>query len=702
MLNKRCIELLEYLKNNDCMISLKEVALKFSISERSIRYDIENINYYLTKFQLKEIEKCSKGIYVLNEEKEKIQEVLKKLSTNFYVFTSEERKEYLKEKFLFNEENKLINMSEELDVAIGTIKIDLREVKLFFVENELNLNFYSKFGVILEGNEEKIRMLQLRMMNKYLKINSNNEIVFKIDGFKKYIFQLIYDDLKKIYKYLNLKNVYKFIKRIEKKLEIIISDEAFKFLIFYIIIMINRIKNKKKISERSKNKKFIKETREFIIIKDELEFFEEYFNLEITEGEILLLTELFLGAHSYNFNSSFFENWINLEIFTNKLIKEIGMKLEVDLSQDKVLVDGLLTHLKPAYYRIKNNLKLENEVSKEVRESYPELYEKVKQVSKKYIEKYLNKDIPEEEIAYLTIHFKIALDRKINSQRKTKNIIIICGLGYGTSELLAQKLLEKYDVNIVTTLPYHKFLEINNYEDVDFIITTLEIENKLQYRLPIIKVQPILTVEDKKELKKYGISENQKKISLNEILNAIREEANIKNEENLIKKIKKILKYRYIDDIKNDKIYTLSELLPLKNIKVLKKVKDWKEAINISSIPLQIDDCFGDEYVEEIIKNVEQNGSYMVVNEVIALPHARTKNLVKKTGMSLIVLREKVTFPGNKKVKIILTFSSFDQKEHIDALTKFVTILEEDLTEEKVDKLDEQAIKKIIDDENKV
>ena len=44
MLNKRCIEIIEYLRMNDYSFLLKELAEKFGVSERSIRYDIENIN----------------------------------------------------------------------------------------------------------------------------------------------------------------------------------------------------------------------------------------------------------------------------------------------------------------------------------------------------------------------------------------------------------------------------------------------------------------------------------------------------------------------------------------------------------------------------------------------------------------------------------------------------------------------------------
>lgn len=699
MLNKRCIEIIEELRKNNYTIFIKEMAEKFGVTERSIRYDIENINYYFSKFNLNEIVKQSKGIYTLEEEDKKIEELLKNMSQRFYVFTSYERKEFIEEKFLFFEENRLIDLAETLDISMSTIKIDLKEVKIFFIENGLNLNFYSKQGILLEGNEEKIRMLQLRFLNKYLEINSENILSLKKKETKTYLDDIIYEDLKEIFEKINLKNIYRFVKRIEKKLDATISDEAFTILRFYIVIMLNRIKNNKIILQREMNKKFLMETKEFEIINKEKEFLEEQSKIKIEENEVLLLTELFLGSHSYNFNSSFFENWIELEILVNKLIKDVSDILNINLTQDKALIDGLLNHLKPAYYRIRNNIKFENKIYEDVKLLYEELYEKVKIVSKKYLEKYIGKDIPEEEIAFLTIHFKTAIDRKVNSQRKTKNIIIVCGLGYGSSKLIAQKLLEKYDVNIIATLPYHKFLEIEDYEDIDFIITTLEIEDKLEYTFPIIKVHPILTKEDKILLESYGLSENQRKISLNQLMNIIKEETNILNEKELIKKLKNILKYKYIDDIEKQKIYSLSELLPLENIKVIDKVKDWKEAIKVSSMPLQIGNYIKDEYIDEMIKNVEQNGSYMVVNDVVALPHARTNGLVNKTGMSLLVLKDEVTFPGEKRVKILLTFSSYDQKEHIDALSKFVTILEEGDFINKIKKLDDVEIKRIIDNE---
>ena len=165
MLNKRCIEIIEELRKNNYTIFIKEIAEKFGVTERSIRYDIENINYYLNRAGLNEIEKSAKGIYILDEKSEKVENFLTELTKRFYVFDADERKEYIEMRFLFYPDNKFLDFAEELDVSISTIKLDLKEIKIFLLEHDLNLVFISKQGVILKGSEEKIRNLQLKFMN---------------------------------------------------------------------------------------------------------------------------------------------------------------------------------------------------------------------------------------------------------------------------------------------------------------------------------------------------------------------------------------------------------------------------------------------------------------------------------------------------------------------------------------------------------
>lgn len=696
MLNKRAIEIIEHLLENNLEINLKDAAEKFEISERSIRYDIDNINYYFHKAGLSEIEKSSKGIYSIDESKESIQKVLEKIIDKFYVFTAEERKNFMKMKFLFFRENKLFDFTEDLEVSISTIKGDLKEVKIFLMENDLNLIFVSKQGIILEGTEEKIRKLQLKMLNRYFEIREN-ALFIKEERDDARGTAIVTQELMNLFSGFEQRIVRVFIRRIEKKLNTLISDEAFNILQLYIMLLIGRVREGFSLPNREENKNFLIETSEFKILRDEITHLESEYELKINESELIFLTELFLGSHSYNFNSSFFDNWIELEVSVNAMIRELSRELEIDLTHDKILVDGLLNHLRPAYYRIRNEIVLENGIASEVEELYRDLYEKVDITCRKNLEEYIGKKIPKEEIAYITIHFKGAIDRKLNSQRKTKNVLLVCGLGYGSSKLLAQKLSERYDVNIIDTIPYHKFIELEKYEDIDLLITTLDISFDLQYTFPIIKVNPILSKNDRELLERYGLTESRKRVSLKELLDTISQECEIKDEAALVKKLKILLKNRYNNDLIAEKKYNLSSLMRRDNIDFSRRVDNWEEAIRAAGEILLRNGSVLQEYVDKMVDNVYKNGSYMVFADKLALPHARTEGSVKKTDFSLVRLEKPVEFPGRRAVRIIVAFSSLDQKEHMEALTTLVDLIENENFAKVIENSTEDEISEFIE-----
>ncbi len=696
MLNKRCIEIIKYLVDNNLQLSLKETANFFNISERSIRYDIDNINYHLEKNGYMEIEKFQKGIYSTRESIKNLQLFLEEILHKFYVFTSDERREFLKVKFLFNENNRLLEIGEDLDVSLSTIKLDLKEVKTFFDTNTLELNFISKQGVVLEGKEENIRQLQLRYITRYIEISKNryrsrylSSGTYGLNFIANSIIENLDDSILSLIKF--------FIKRIEKKLDIIISDEAFNILTFYINLSIARIKRNHIIDNRQQNREFLLKTSEYSVISQEISHLENEFSITFNESEVLVLTELFLGSHSYNFNSSFLENWIELETTVVEIIKIMSYQLNMDLTGDKTLIDGLLNHLKPAYYRIKNNISLENPIAKEVEITYFDLYSTVKKVSKPILEKYLGKDLPEEEIAYITLHFKTATDRYLSNNRKTKNLLLVCGLGYGSSKILAHKLSELYDVNIIDTIPYHKFLEIKSFKDVDIIISTMDLEPHLDIHIPLVKVHPILSKDNKEKLISLGLSEQKRKVSLKNILETIKESCSILDEEKLIVGLKRNLRNFYINDFEDKKNSNLKTLLNLSSISFSESANSWQEAIRKSGAILVKNGSVDERYIEDMIEVINKNGSYMVMNNKIAFPHARTSQGVFKTDMSLIRFNTPIEFPGNKVARVILCFSSKDQKEHMDALNDFITLIEKESILEKIEYATQNEVLELID-----
>ena len=132
--------------------------------------------------------------------------------------------------------------------------------------------------------------------------------------------------------------------------------------------------------------------------------------------------------------------------------------------------------MKPAIYRIKNNVKVSNPVFKELIINKDPVLELVKIVISD-IEKMFGISFPEEELALLAFHFKASVDR--NTYQNLKRILLVCGLGYGSSRLLEQSIKENYNVDIVDVLPYYLLGDVlKNYKNIDLILTTLDIEEK--------------------------------------------------------------------------------------------------------------------------------------------------------------------------------------------------------------------------------
>lgn len=96
-----------------------------------------------------------------------------------------------------------------------------------------------------------------------------------------------------------------------------------------------------------------------------------------------------------------------------------------------ILIKGLLNHVAPMLERIKNNIRV-YELSQTV---IPQSYEYVFEVLKSIVLSIQPlQEISQEELIYITIHFIASIQRlRANDY---KNILLICGLGFGATALL--------------------------------------------------------------------------------------------------------------------------------------------------------------------------------------------------------------------------------------------------------------------------
>ena len=654
MLSRKSIDILLLL---DEVNELKEIANRLNLSERTIRYEIENLNYYLKKFGVNEIQIVSKKVE--KPEMLNYNSVLKYLNKDNYSYSKEERADYILANYLFNSVNmKQSSLEEELNVSATTIANDMNRVKDILSSNKLEFSSYSKDFEYIVGNEKNIRQFILNFLIDYMFIEKKFPGELKI----KKVMENYFKDLELI-------KVRAFIKKIQEKLQKIISDEAYKILTLYLMIMIKRVKEKKVLKEIN-NPNFITSSDEFKIISVIVNQLENSFDVKLNNQEIMAFSEYVLGSHSYNFDYSYYENWIQLEILVNKLVIDINSKIDINILGDNILFEGLLNHLRPAIYRVKQGIKLENPIYEEVLENYPELFNMIRE-SMKNLEHYLEIEINEDEIAFVTIHFKEAIDRR--EEKTLKNIIIVCGFGYGSSKLLKENIKKYFDVNVVSTMPLHKFEEITDFNNIDLIISTVLIKEE---KVSVVHVSPILTKEDIEKLESYGLDKERKLIYLEELLEIIKQHAEIKDEKALIESLTEKYKSKIAFNIENKK-HNLEIILGEENIYTNLSFDSWESALYFGGEVLEEKKAVNSEYVESIINILKTHGSYMVINDHILLAHGRNEDNVFETSMLLMTLDNFIEFPSGKEIKMIILFSSKDNKEHLNALLKLTELLDE-------------------------
>ena len=565
-----------------------------------------------------------------------------------------ERRNYIFFKALFKEKINLTKLCEELDISRTTIKNDVKYLREELSKNNISLRAYQE-GLILEGTENDIRREQLKFLKRY-----SNSMFYDTSQIRTKTEKIIEEYIKSV----DFKVIKSFIDNVQKKMNKVISDEAYNIIAVYLIITVLRIK-KEKFLEEIGNQNFLADTEEFRCISSFKDILEKEFEIEFCHNEILQITDYFLGSHTYNFEQSYYKNWIEIEILVKKFIAAFNKNIHTDLSKDRILFKEIINHIKPTLYRIKNRIKLENSIYAEVLNSYPNIFYLTKKAIKD-IENYLGVEFSDDETAFLAIYFKGAIDRNKFKEKDLKRVLVVCAHGYGTSKLLVQQLNEIYTINVVQTIPRYMLEKTLEEERVDLIISTINIENKID--IPVVKVNSVLTQEDIAALDKYELSRQKKRFFLSEILNIIERNCVIENKEELIEDLNGYFENKLVDDTEQNDL-RLSDILTVENILLNQSAETWEEAVIKGGEILLHNGYVSKKYVDSLAENIKKYGSYVVISEGIALPHSKTDNAVLKTGMSLVTLKEPVIFPGDKKVSIILSFSSFDMNEHFTALS---------------------------------
>ncbi|MEG0528840.1 MAG: PTS sugar transporter subunit IIA [Bacilli bacterium] len=610
-------QLLEYIIEHNG-VNLDSLLEKFSISKRTLYYDIESINYHIRSCgQIKNIDRsfCYVGNY------HSLKEILSHVGYRFNVL--ENRKQYILYQIL-NQNWKLSidKFADEMLVSRNTVVQSMDEIKQDLIKMKLSLKTRPVYSIV--GDEYEIRNLFLLLMQD--DSNLLNYISEAVLNFNRDVNLNLTD-----YSLASLSQFVKFIQKRINQQHLIVNApyhkevEAFTYY--------------KKVHELIPNAS-----------KNEIDYLAAYIS---TLPSLDTMVEVDL-----------------IKSYVEILMNQFEARSAVSLDSPEEFKKNMEHHLLSSYYRIKFHFPIANPLLDEIKRNHTSLFKIIKSIIEDASLFPDFKGIREEEIGFLTAYFGGYLRGKESNKKRSNKVLIVCPNG-----LMVSKTIEIQLYNYIPTIHVVDSIALkdlgNYHKDYDYIVSTISIPNYEN----VIVVNPLLTKVDIDLLmsKLIHISSGGISFDVDTIMNLVKEHASGIDEHQLKQGLEKLL----FKEEKENYQPMLKELLNEKRIQCIDHVDNWKDAITLAAQPLLKEHAIEQEYIEQMIQSVEKHGPYIVLADGFALPHASAASGVNELSMSLLIVKQPVDLLG-KPVKLFMVLATIDNSSHMKALASLTEILYDD------------------------
>ncbi|WP_257349830.1 BglG family transcription antiterminator [Pseudalkalibacillus decolorationis] len=683
VLDKRRAHLLSIIQQSSTPVPTKDLVEKMRVSQRTIYYDIDQINSWLVDQQMEPIESIhGKGVFLSNKSSAKVAVHNTEGFDDWqYQLSRHERELLIKAKILLEEqEASMSSFMEITSMSRGTVAKALKAIKIEFKQHGLDLYYKKGSGYNLSGPEEAKRRVLSDVLSTAFShkewLNVRNEIHRMIQPEA----EVSSPDTDQ------RDSVKSLLYEAEKELGLTLTDEMVEILSLQILIIMKRIHLQKVVHVDTEEKEVLQQTEAYqasLLITKKLK---DLWGIDFPDNEVCFITMNLLGSKVQHDDFSRYteRELTGLQQVVQRMISDFQTYSCVIFDDRKGLEENLISHIKPTYYRLKYGVRIANELSERIQENYQDIYHLTKRVML-HLEYYVGQPIPDEEIAYITLHFGGWLTKEKKQVETKFKAIIVCENGIGTSNMLRTQLENLIaGLDVVATLSMREF-RTTDY-DADVIFSTNFIKPK---SIPVIHVPAILSNIEKEHvmqrMNELFHTDNRSKSFTDHMLDVIERHATVHEKDDLKRDLVQLLETKS-PRTKELRKPMLNELLTEKTIQFKDKVANWEEAIHVAAQPLIDQDSIRSNYVEAMIENVKELGPYIVIAPRIAIPHARPETGVERLGMSLLRLKEPVYFSEQEKhrAQLIIVLAAIDNQTHLKALAQLTEVLS---NEENIDRL---------------
>ncbi|MBD1382868.1 BglG family transcription antiterminator [Metabacillus arenae] len=686
-LDHRCIEILTKIIQTPRYVQTSEIMEGLNISKRTVYYDVEKINDWLKDNHFEPLSYVrSAGFYVSDEARIQIKQTVNQLEhQQIYEYSPQEREAWAVILILTREKRILLQtFLDRFHVSRSTILADLKQVKRDLRSYQVTLNFKKEIGYYISGSEQNKRKVLVAYITQLINTHGWSHLLSDIQrGIESG--GLLSPN---VFSRLTFEQIYNILNEAEQVIGVRYADDVIRHLSLHIVSFTKRFTQGKYVSMDAVEKEVIEKTREFEAAKYICQKIESVSSVSIPEDEIFYMTTYLLGAKISEYEHEPPEDLdaLNLKQIIRNMVDDFQTYACVLFEKRVDLEKNLFLHLKPAYYRTKYGIELENALTESVKSKYEDIYVLTEKVIH-HFEYVLGKKISNDEIAYVAMHFGGWIEKEGVVVQTRKKAVVVCASGIGTSRLVQKQMEDLIPSLDVVDVMTRREYENSQLDNIDFIISTTPVEKKRD--VPLFIVSPILSNAEKTTLlaQIQSTPEKAQTDQVDSLLAIMKKHGVITDEQALQQELKQyfITNQTALKEVRKKPM--LHEILTKETIQFVDKVENWQEAIRLSAEPLLTNGSIRKDYVDAMILNIEKLGPYVVIAPKIALPHARPEEGVNSIGMSFLRIKEGCSFSEKPehRVNLVFVLAAIDNETHLKALSQFSTMLSDSGNLEKLE-----------------
>lgn len=460
-----------------------------------------------------------------------------------------------------------------------------------------------------------------------------------------------------------------------------LTDISFDEVLTYLRVLVGRLERAAFIEEQPPV-----DGAPFAMAQDVLRYVAQSCHVPCPESEVRFLAWLLAGARRLSGDERR-TDVPQIQLVTRKLVERVSEELGVDLNDDYELFQNLSNHLE-AVLRPEPVTYPDTDLIREVLAENDEVVAAVRKRDA-IVRAYVGRPLDELEEGYIALHLCAALERR-RLRSGTMRVALACNAGVGTSQLLAAKLRRHFNFSIVDELGAHE-VRLLDPSEVSLVISTVPLEG---CPVPSVVVTPLLTDEDFvrigaaiDRLEPSSVPGDETAQRLWRRLEPV-VRRHVEAPDELLDELLRELRGYFRDAERGTGPRgdfgalspSLRQLLPASRIRLDVAARDWRAAVRTAAVPLLEEGLIEGRYVDAILKNVDENGPYIVLSPGFALPHEGLDQGTVEAGLTLVRLSAPVEFGADEldPVRYVCCLSAVDHSTHLKALFSLVNLMKDE------------------------